>query len=256
MKPLALIKIGGKLLDDQVALQAALASFASLSGPKILVHGGGKEVSTRCEQMDIVPNMWNGRRITDGPTLEVAVMVYAGLINKQVVSHLQRLGCNALGLCGADGNLILARKRPVGAIDFGWVGDVESINTPLLLALLEQGVIPVFCAITHDGQGQLLNTNADTIAAALATALATDFVVNLKLCFEKDGVLSDPEDDTSVLPSLAIAQYQQALKTGAISDGMIPKLDNAFNAKKAGVSHVIICGSKGIAQIQGTEICL
>lgn len=256
MKPLTIIKIGGKLLDDAKALRTAMLAFAALPSPKILVHGGGKRASELSQRMGIAPKMQHGRRLTDQPALEIATMVYAGLINKQLVSQLQSFDCNAMGFSGADGSLIVADKRPVGEVDFGWVGDIDRINTPLLMSLLEQGVVPVFCAITHDGNGQLLNTNADTIAAQLAAALAEHFRVSLKLCFEKEGVLADPLDDASVWKKLSFAAYREQLELGTVSAGMIPKLDNAFSAKKAKVHQVMICGHNGIEQTKGTEICL
>jgi len=183
-------------------------------------------------------------------------MVYAGLLNKKLVSYLQSQENNAMGFSGADGNLILSKKRPVGDIDFGWVGDVKSINTDLIINLLDQDVVPIFCAITHDGQGQLLNTNADTIASVLAASLAKKYQTVLKFCFEKDGVLQDPLDDDSVFKELSKTSYLQHKKSGVISAGMIPKLDNGFTAKEAMVYKVMICGIDGINQTKGTEICL
>jgi acetylglutamate kinase len=195
-----------------------------------------------------------GRRITDAATLEVVTMVYAGLLNKTVVAKLQALGCNAIGLSGADGNAILSKKRDAGAIDYGFVGDVENVNNSLITSFLENNLTPVVSPITHDGQGQLLNTNADTIARMLAVSLAQNFEVTLKFCFEKNGVLLDPSDDASVLPSLDSVAYEQHKAKGVISEGMLPKLDNAFAAKNGGVREVWVCGVEGIAKQFGTLI--
>lgn len=256
MNKLTIIKIGGKLLDDELALQRAMTAFSKIKTPKILVHGGGKRATELCVKLGIEPKMNEGRRITDAATLEVATMVYAGLINKKLVGLLQHLDCNAMGLCGADGNLIIADKRPVKEIDYGWVGDVKTVNTTLLARFLAEGVTPVFCAITHNGQGQLLNTNADTIATEIASAMSSQYDVVLKYCFEKEGVLSNPADDFSVMPILSKTDYLHYRANGVIYDGMIPKLDNAFAAKQANISQVFICGESGIAQQKGTEICL
>lgn len=256
MKSLTIIKIGGNLLDNEVELDKALNYFSNIDGAKILVHGGGKKTSELCLKLGIKPNMHNGRRITDQATLEVATMVYAGLFNKTLVSKLQNLNCNALGFSGADGNVILSKKRPVKDIDFGMVGDVESINDKLLINLLDNGFVPVFCAITHDGKGQLLNTNADTIASVLAATLSADYDVELKFCFEKEGVLSNPEDESSVFPKLSMEEYLANKASGVIYEGMIPKIDNAFDAKNGNVKKVMICGIEGINKAKGTEICL
>jgi len=255
MKKLTVIKIGGKLLDDEKAWKIAMDDFSKIEGVKILVHGGGKMASEICSKLGIETKMIEGRRITDSDALDVATMVYAGLLNKKLVSYLQSRGDNAMGFSGADGNLVLSDKRPVGEIDFGWVGDVKTINTSLLTSLLTQGVTPVFCAITHNGQGQLLNTNADTIASVLAASLAKKYQTTLKFCFEKNGVLQDPLDDASVLKKLSKVSYLQQKKEGIISAGMIPKIDNALAAKQALVHQVMICGVEGIHQLKGTEIC-
>ena len=255
MQPLTILKIGGKLLDDEKQLSSALTDFANISANKILVHGGGKRANELCQSLGIEPKSWNGRRLTDAPTLKVVTMVYAGLINKEVVSQLQSLNCNAVGVSGTDGNLILANKREKGAVDFGFAGDVKKINTNLLTHLLESEITPVFCAITHDGKGQLLNTNADTVATELAVSLAHSFAVTLKFCFEKKGVLLNPKDDTALIDKLDLDMYHQLRQSAVISDGMIPKLDNAFAAKKAQVFKVMICGASGINQNEGTEIC-
>ena len=256
MEALRLVKIGGKLLDDASALEQVIRDFSKIDGPKILVHGGGKKASELCRKMGIQPQLKEGRRITDETTLDIVTMVYAGLLNKNIVSQLQSHACNAIGFSGADANMIRSKKRAANPIDFGFVGDIETINSVLLKRLLNQGLTPVFCAITHDGKGQLLNTNADTIAASLAATLANDFEVLLKFCFEKEGVLANPLDDASVFPFLSKKEYELYRQKGTISDGMIPKLDNAFAAKAANVHRVMICGVSGIFEQKGTEICL
>lgn len=256
MKKLTILKIGGNLLDSEKAWKKAMDDFAKISGAKILVHGGGKLATEICQKLDIETKMIEGRRITDQNTLDVATMVYAGLLNKKLVSYLQSLDANAMGFSGADGNLILSEKRPVKTINYGLVGDIKKINTPLIINLLSQKIIPVFSAITHDGQGQLLNTNADTIAASLGACLATHFQIVLKFCFEKEGVLMDPLNEDSIFPMLSQVDFLQQRQNGVISDGMIPKLENAFFAKKRAVHQVIICGVNGINQSKGTEICL
>lgn len=255
MNQLTILKIGGKLLENEPKLKSALTDFSLINTPKILVHGGGKRASQLCEKLGIEPKMWNGRRITDEPTLEVVTMVYAGLLNKKVVSQLQAIGCHAMGFSGADGNTILAKKRALGEIDFGFAGDIVKVNKNLIISILKNSITPVFCPITHNGKGQLLNTNADTIATCLAIALADHFKVNLKYCFEKKGVLTDSDNDHSFIEHLNETTYQNHLQTGIISDGMIPKLDNAFSAKKAGVASVMVCGLEGIQQNKGTLIC-
>ncbi|SIT80744.1 acetylglutamate kinase [Pontibacter indicus] len=238
-----IIKIGGNVLDNPVRLQRFLIDFAQLPGPKILVHGGGKIASTIGLQLGIEPQYVEGRRLTDAETLKLVTMVYAGLINKNVVAQLQALGCNAIGMTGADANAIPATKRPVKTIDYGFVGDVagpETINAAAIHALVQAGLTPVFAPLTHDGQGGLLNTNADTIASVLATALAPHFAVKLVYCFEKKGVLADADNDDSVIAHIDLDRYS-ALKTeGVVKDGMIPKLDNAFAALQNGVSAVLI----------------
>lgn len=240
MNSLYILKIGGKILDDKAKLKAALSDFAKIKMPKILVHGGGKRANEICPKLGIEPKMIDGRRITDAATLEVVTMVYAGLLNKTVVSELQVLSCNALGLSGADGNVIQAVKRPVKAIDYGFAGDIVSVNTDVLKVLLQQSITPVFCSITHDKQGQLLNTNADTIATSLATALTEEYAVQLQFHFEKKGVLMNPEDEDSFLQKLTHSDYEALKASGVISAGMIPKLDNSFAAKAAGVASVKI----------------
>jgi len=256
MPSLTILKIGGKLLDDEIKLNQVATAFSKIDNPKILVHGGGKQASELCLKLGITPHMINGRRVTDQPTMEVVTMVYAGLINKTVVSLLQSLDCNSIGVSGADGNLILSEKRGIQEVDYGFVGDIIDVDSLLIGDILNNGITPVFCAITHDGNGQLLNTNADTIAAALAIELSTKYEVILKFCFEKEGVLINPLDERSVIPLLTKSDYEQYQEKEIISEGMIPKLDNAFTAKKYNVNKVLICGIDGIINQKGTEICL
>ncbi len=244
--PLHITKIGGKVIEDEALLEQVLAGFVALEGLKILVHGGGKRANELSRRLGFEPRMHRGRRITDENALEVAVMVYAGWSNKTIVSRLQALGCDALGLSGADGNAIRAHKRQGGDVDYGYAGDIDEVNTALIRHLLLAQVTPVFCAITHDRQGQLLNTNADTIAARLARALAPHYEVQLRYCFEKPGVLLDPLDDRSVIPILGYDDYRQYRQQGVITDGMLPKLDNAFAALHDGVARVIICGPASV----------
>lgn len=249
LEKIYVIKIGGNVINDPDRLAAFLAKVASTKGRKIIVHGGGKLVNQLADKLGIVQTMINGRRITDTETLELTAMVYAGLINKKIVATLQANGCNAIGLSGADGNSILAQKRPVGEIDFGWVGDVKEINTLLISQLLSVFITPVFCSITHNAQGQLLNTNADTIASTVATALAATQPVQLVYCFEKKGVLADINDNNSLITSINPEKYTQLLADGIVADGMIPKLENAFAAIAKGVEAVTICNDNDIVEI-------
>jgi acetylglutamate kinase len=254
MTTLHIIKIGGKIIEEKEKLEKALHAFASIEGHKILVHGGGKRADELCLQLGIEPHMVDGRRITDAATLEIVIMVYAGLINKNIVSGLQALGCNALGLSGADGNAVLVHKREVKQIDYGFAGDIDRVNADSIQALLEAGFTPVFCAITHNGRGQLLNTNADTIAASLATALASRYKVSLTYCFEKAGVLLDPDDEHSVIRELNPEKYEEYKARGIITAGMLPKLDNAFDTLRKGVNEVIIGGLEAIGTGKGTVV--
>jgi len=253
---LHIIKIGGKVVDDDQLLESLLEAFVAEPGLKILVHGGGKRATELSERLGIPARMVNGRRITDEATLEIAVMVYAGWFNKKVVGLLQARNCNALGLSGADGNLILAHKRPVRDIDYGWVGDIDQVNATGIASLLSAGFTPVFCAITHDRQGHLLNTNADTITARIAMALAPHYRVRLSFCFEKNGVLQDAQDDQTLLNSLSRSEHLNYQQSGAIHTGMLPKLDNAFEALDAGVAEVRVCGPATFAGNGGTQLHL
>ncbi|WP_016990908.1 acetylglutamate kinase [Flavobacterium sp. ACAM 123] len=236
----SIIKIGGNIIDDSKELQQFLTDFASIEGYKVLVHGGGKSATKMAQSIGLVPEMIDGRRITDAPMLDVAVMIYAGQINKNIVAQLQGHKTNAMGFSGADGNLIQSEIRNHPTIDYGFVGDVKSVNTPLLETLLSNGIVPIFCAITHDKNGQLLNTNADTIASELAIALSAFFDVTLNYCFEKPGVLRDSEDDTSVIATINADLYSKFKEEKAIHSGMIPKLDNCFNSLSKGVQKIRI----------------
>ncbi len=239
---LSVIKIGGNIVDDEAALKAFLASFAGLDGAKILVHGGGKVATRLADRLGVEVQMLDGRRITDQAMLDVVTMVYAGLSNKQVVAGLQAHGVSAIGLSGADGNAIRCIKRPVRDVDYGFVGDIiaDSVNTSLIGDLLAAGHAPVFSAITHDGNGQLMNTNADTIASAIAVAMAADYEVSLVYCFEKRGVLRDVNDAESLIPEIREEDFERMTRAGIVAEGMIPKLRNAFDAISAGVKDVYI----------------
>ncbi len=236
-----LVKIGGNIIDNPEACAAFLEAFARLPSPKILVHGGGKIATQTAAQLGIETNMVDGRRITDRAMLDVVTMVYGGLVNKNLVAQLQANGCNAIGLTGADGGIIRSVKRPVKTIDYGFVGDIEEVNAGQLQSLLNSGLVPVIAPLTYSHEGLLLNTNADTMASATAVALAGTYSVNLVYCFEKKGVLSDPDDDEAVIPKLNPDTYATYKGTGVINKGMIPKLDNAFVALESGVGRVTIC---------------
>jgi len=255
-KKLTVIKIGGNVINDEQLLSKVLADFAALNEAKILIHGGGKRASALMRQMGMEPNMIEGRRITDAATLEVVTMVYAGLINKKVVADLQAIGNNAIGLTGADLNAIQSHKRIVRDIDYGFVGDIDKIESTNISKLINADFTPVFCAITHDKQGQLLNTNADSIASRVAVGMSELYDVTLILCFEKDGVLSDSNDDTSVIPNLTYQQFQDYKASGVIYEGMIPKMDGAFFALQNGVEHVFIAGTSALSKnaVKGTQL--
>jgi acetylglutamate kinase len=240
MDKLFVIKIGGNIIDDETKLSSFLKDFASLDEKKILVHGGGKLATKLAEKLGVEQKLVDGRRITDAETLKIVTMVYAGYINKNIVARLQANNCNAIGLCGADGDAILAHKRNHPVIDYGFVGDVDAVNTVLLRSLLEQNIAIVFASLTHDQQGNLLNTNADTIAQELAKAMSSLYDVQLIYSFEKAGVLMDANDDSTVISSIDPSKYQQLKSKRKIFSGMIPKLDNAFAAIDCGVKKVII----------------
>lgn len=240
MEDLYVIKIGGNIIDDESALADFLNKFAGIPGKKILVHGGGKLATRMAEDMNIPQQLVDGRRVTDAETLKIVTMVYAGYINKNITACLQSLQCNAIGICGADGNSILAHKRLRSGTDYGFAGDIDSVNTPWLSSLLGQGMAIVMAPITHDGKNQLLNTNADSIAQEIARAMSQSFNVRLVYSFEKAGVLLDVEDEKSVIPSITPAYYLELKAAKKIFAGMIPKLDNAFAALSQGVKKVII----------------
>ncbi len=240
MKTLKVIKIGGNIINDSIALSGFLQQFSTIDGPKILVHGGGKLATKLAKQMQVDVQMIDGRRVTNAETLDIITMVYAGKINKNIIAELQKNKCNSIGFTGADGNTIVAGKRTVKEIDYGFVGDIVNINTAVLELLLNANVTPVFCAITHDEKGQLLNTNADTIASELAIAFAKKFQTELYYCFEKNGVLLDVNNDDSVVEHINHKKYQELLKEGVITDGMLPKLNNCFHAIEKNVDKVCI----------------
>lgn len=254
MEKLTLVKVGGKIVEEEETLRALLRDFAAIEGYKVLVHGGGRSATRLASQLGIESKMVNGRRITDAETLKVVTMVYGGLVNKHIVAGLQALDVNALGLTGADMNLMRSDKRPVAEVDYGFVGDVKEVNADLLATLIHQGVVPVLAPLTHDKQGNLLNTNADTIAGEAAKALARHFDVTLMFCFEKKGVLLDEHDDESVIPEIDWTAFRQYVAQGVIQGGMIPKLENAYQAIDAGVKEVIITQASEIHQGKGTRV--
>ena len=240
MESLLVIKIGGNIIDDDIKLSLFLKEFAAIPGKKILIHGGGKLATKLADQLGVQQQLVDGRRITDAETLRIVTMVYAGYINKNIVAQLQSFGLNAVGLCGADGNSILAHKRVHAKIDYGFVGDVDRIGDEFLAKLLDSNIAIVIAPITHNGKGQLLNTNADTIAQEIAKALSRQYHVQLIYSFEKSGVLLNVDDDTSVIREINSSSYKKLKADQAIFAGMIPKLDNAFTALESGVQKVII----------------
>ncbi len=256
MEKLTIIKVGGKIVEEPDSLKKLLSDFSVIQGYKILVHGGGRSATKVAEKLGIESKMVDGRRITDKETLEVVTMVYGGLVNKNIVAGLQALDMNALGLTGADMNIIQSEIRPVKEIDYGFVGDVKSVNGKLLSELIKQNIIPVLAPLTHDKKGNMLNTNADTIAGETAKALANYFDVTLVYCFEKKGVLLNENDDDSVIPHITKELFKQYVDEGIIQGGMIPKLQNSFEAIDAGVKKVIITQASNIhKESEGTEIC-
>ncbi|MGB5821056.1 MAG: acetylglutamate kinase, partial [Saonia sp.] len=237
---LSIIKIGGEVIENEMELSKFLVLFSKIKGAKILVHGGGKLATKMAEKLGIASNLVSGRRVTNAESLEVITMVYAGLVNKNIVARLQAKACNAIGLSGADANTVMAHKRPVKDIDFGFVGDVDKVNNEAITSLLHSGLTPVFCAMTHDGQGQLLNTNADTIASEIAIAMSEHYETTLYYCFEKKGVLMDMEDENSVVAHIDTNLYRELLGKKSITDGMLPKLENCFSALHKNVYKVCI----------------
>lgn len=237
---ITIVKVGGKIVEEPETLAALLRDFSAIKGYKMLVHGGGRSATKVAAQLGIETTMVDGRRVTDTEMLNVVTMVYGGLVNKNIVAGLQGNGVNALGMTGADMNIIRSEKRPVKTVDYGWVGDVKEVNGEALATLIKSGVVPVIAPLTHDKAGHLLNTNADTMAGECAKGLAAIFDVHLVFCFEKAGVLRDENDDNSVVSEIDRDIYGQLREAGIVSGGMIPKLDNAFEAIAAGVSEVII----------------
>ena len=261
---LNIIKVGGGVVEDQASLASLLNQFASLEGRKVLVHGGGRLATAMAANLGIENRMVGGRRITDEEMLRVVTMVYGGLVNKNIVAGLQAKGVKAIGLTGADGDVIRSHKRPLKRVrmdngteqmvDFGFVGDVDKVDAQLLVQFIETGIVPVVAPLTHDGEGHILNTNADTIAASVACALAEHYDVTLTFCFEKPGVLRNADDDSSVIPVIDEAQARNLIAEGIIAGGMIPKIENAFGAIHQGVRQVIITHSDNIDGSRGTTI--
>lgn len=256
MQKLTIIKVGGKIVEEPDSLANLINDFAKIPGLKLLVHGGGRSATKIAEQLGIQQKMVDGRRITDIETLRVVTMVYGGLVNKNIVTSLQAIGINAIGLTGADMNIIRSHKRPATEIDYGYVGDVDNVDADAIAQLLHRGLVPVIAPLSHDGMGSLLNTNADTIASEVAQALAPIFDTTLTFCFEKAGVLADENDDNSVIKKIDRATFNQLRDRNIIAGGMIPKLDNAFKALKSGVKEVVITKADSIAISGcGTTIC-
>ncbi|HEY5589462.1 MAG TPA: acetylglutamate kinase [Paludibacter sp.] len=254
MEKLTLIKVGGKIVEDPTSLKQLLSDFSKIEGYKVLVHGGGRSATAMAAKLGIQSKMVNGRRVTDAEMLKVVTMVYGGLVNKQIVAGLQAIGVNALGLTGADLNYMRSEKRPITEVDYGFVGDVKEVNADILADLIRKGVVPVLAPLTHDKAGNLLNTNADTIAGEAAKALSKHFEVTLMYCFEKKGVLLNENDDESVIPKLTPALFKKYVAEGIIQGGMIPKLENSFEALKAGVRQVVITRADCIHTDNGTAI--
>ena len=252
--PLTVIKVGGAVVENDGSLDSLLRGFAAVEGRKVLVHGGGRRATAVAASLGIESRMVGGRRVTDGDMLDVVTMVYGGLVNKNVVARLQALGVDALGLTGADMDVIRSHKRPVKDVDYGFVGDVERVDGAKLARFIEAGVTPVMAPLTHDGRGRMLNTNADTIAAETAKALAADYDVTLVYCFEKPGVLADPDDDSSLIPVITRQDFARLAADGTVAGGMLPKLENAFAAISAGVARVNITCATAIDGRHGTMV--
>lgn len=252
---LTIVKVGGAVVEDELQLSQLLRDFSAIEGRKVLVHGGGRRATKVAEQLGIETKMVNGRRITDEQMLEVVTMVYGGLVNKQVVARLQANGVKAIGLTGADADVIRSHKRPLkDGIDFGFVGDVDRADGQVLQHLVEQDIVPVMAPLTHDGKGNILNTNADTIASETAKALAPLYDVTLIYSFEKPGVMKNPDDETSLIPEITRADFERYKADGTISGGMLPKIENALAAVEAGVCRVIITLATAIDGQHGTVI--
>lgn len=256
MQKLTIVKVGGKIVEEPDTLAALISDFAKIHGPKLLVHGGGRSATRLASQLGIEQKMVDGRRITDAETLRIVTMVYGGLVNKNIVTSLQSTGINAIGLTGADMDIIRSHRRPAGAIDYGFVGDVDRVDAQAIARLIEAGLVPVIAPLSHDGKGSMLNTNADTIASEVARALAPLFDVTLTFCFEKPGVLADENDDNSVIQKIDRTAYQKLRDQNIIVGGMIPKLDNAFKALDSGVKEVVITKADALGKPGcGTVIC-
>ena len=255
---LSIVKIGGNIVDNPEVLESFLSDFYRLEGRKLLVHGGGVMATKLSAQLGIETKMIEGRRVTDEETLKLVTMVYAGWINKQMVASLQKMGCNAIGLSGADANCIPSKRRNPEPIDYGFVGDpiTEKMNGKFISMLIENEAVPVFCAITHDGNGSLLNTNADTVAYSLASALSKYYRTTLFYCFEKEGVLRDVNDEDSLISTITFSEYLELKSQGVIAGGMIPKIDNSFRAMEEGVSEVVILHAKNLLNGRGTKLIL
>lgn len=261
---LTVIKVGGKIVEDETTLSQLLKDFSAIEGAKVLVHGGGRSATKIAAELGIESTMIGGRRVTDAEMLKVVTMVYGGLVNKNIVARLQAIGINALGLTGADMNVMLSHKRPLKKVtmddgtqqmvDFGFVGDVDKADGQMLAKLISEGIVPIMAPLTHDGQGSLLNTNADTIASETAKALAPFFDVTLMYSFEHAGVLTDPDDEASVIPLITAETFETLKADGTVNGGMIPKIENAFNAVNAGVKQVIITKADAIDGKHGTVI--
>jgi acetylglutamate kinase len=253
---LVIVKVGGKIVEEPETLNRLLDDFKTIPGYKMLVHGGGRSATAIASRLGIESKMVDGRRITDAETLKVVTMVYGGLVNKNIVAGLQARDINAIGLTGADCDVMRSDKRPVKDIDYGFVGDVKSVNAEFLSTLLEKDIVPVLAPLTHDGNGQLLNTNADTIAGEAAKALASMFKITLIFCFEKPGVLLHEDDNNSVIPYISYYDFPRLVDDGTISGGMIPKIQNAFKALQSGVSSVLITSASSLDKLTGTTIAL
>lgn len=254
LNKLTIIKVGGKIVEEEDSLKQLLHDFSKIDGFKILVHGGGRSATKIAERLGIESKMVDGRRITDSETLQVVTMVYGGLVNKNIVAGLQSLGVNALGLTGADMDIIRSDKRPVKDIDYGFVGDVKKVKGDVLKLLIDQNIVPIIAPLSHDGKGNMLNTNADTMAAETAQAMSQYYDVSLVYCFEKKGVLMNEHDDDSVIPQLDKASYQKYVQERIIQGGMLPKLENAFKSIEKGVSEVVITKASEIGKDKGTVI--
>lgn len=252
--PLTIVKVGGAVVEDSARLDSLLSAFAAIDGRKVLVHGGGRRATAIASRLGVESRMVDGRRVTDGAMLEVVTMVYGGLVNKDIVARLQARGINSIGLTGADGGVILSHKRPVKDVDYGFVGDVDRVDGSRLASLIEGGFTPVMAPLTHDGHGQMLNTNADTIAAETAKALAERYDVTLMYCFEKPGVMAEPDDDSTLIPVITRQDFRRLKADGTVTGGMLPKLENAFSAIDAGVSRVNITLATAIDGRHGTMV--